>query len=313
MKLRKTLWKGRCKYKVFSNIFSKMQIDIDPNAGFCFGVTNAIDKAEAEIAASGRLLCLGEMVHNHEETSRLEKKGMKTITYDDFAAMHDTTVLLRAHGEPPSTYQIARQNNIHIIDATCPIVLRLHRLIQANAQAHTDAQTVIYGKKDHAEVVGLVGQVNCAAIVISDESQISAIDFHKDIMLYSQTTMNHHKYNEIADKISQQLHATSPHLSFQKYDTVCKSVAHREQKLSDYAASHDTILFVAGANSSNGKYLFHTCRAANPRTHYITSVNDLSEQMLTGADIIGITGATSTPKWLLQQVAEKAALLSEKK
>ncbi|MBR4273151.1 MAG: 4-hydroxy-3-methylbut-2-enyl diphosphate reductase [Bacteroidales bacterium] len=290
-----------------------MQIDIDPNAGFCFGVTNAIDKAEAEIATNGRLLCLGEMVHNHEETSRLEKKGMQTITYDDFAAMHDTTVLLRAHGEPPSTYKIARQNNIHIIDATCPIVLRLHRLIQANAQAHTDAQTVIYGKKDHAEVVGLVGQVNGAAIVISDESQISAIDFHKDIMLYSQTTMNHHKYNEIADKISQKLHATSPQLSFYKYDTVCKSVANREQKLSEYATSHDTILFVAGANSSNGKYLYNTCRTANPRTHYITSVNDLSEQMLIGADIIGITGATSTPKWLLQQVAEKAALLSEKK
>ena len=290
-----------------------MQIDIDPNAGFCFGVTNAINKAEAEIATNGRLLCLGEMVHNHEETSRLEKKGMQTITYDDFAAMHDTTVLLRAHGEPPSTYQIAIQNNIHIIDATCPIVLRLHRLIQANAQAHTDAQTVIYGKKDHAEVVGLVGQVNGAAIVISDESQISAIDFHKDIMLYSQTTMNHHKYNEIADKISQKLHATSPQLSFYKYDTVCKSVANREQKLSEYATSHDTILFVAGANSSNGKYLYNTCRTANPRTHYITSVNDLSEQMLIGADIIGITGATSTPKWLLQQVAEKAALLSEKK
>ena len=132
-----------------------MQIDIDPNAGFCFGVTNAIDKAEAEIATNGRLLCLGEMVHNHEETSRLEKKGMQTITYDDFAAMHDTTVLLRAHGEPPSTYKIARQNNIHIIDATCPIVLRLHRLIQANAQAHTDAQTVIYGKKDTPRLLGL--------------------------------------------------------------------------------------------------------------------------------------------------------------
>jgi 4-hydroxy-3-methylbut-2-enyl diphosphate reductase len=132
-------------------------------------------------------------------------------------------------------------------------------------------------------------------------------------MLYSQTTMNYHKYNEIADKISQQLHETSPHLSFQKYDTVCKSVAHREQKLSDYAMSHDTILFVAGANSSNGKYLFHTCRTVNPRTYYIISVADLNEQMLIGADIIGITGATSTPKWLLQQVAEKAALLSEKK
>ena len=290
-----------------------MQIDIDPNAGFCFGVTNAINKAEAEIAASGRLICLGEMVHNHEETTRLAKMGMTTISHDDFAQIRDTTVLLRAHGEPPSTYETARRNNINIIDATCPIVLRLHRLIQANAQEHPQAQTVIYGKKDHAEVVGLVGQVNGAAIVISDESQISAIDFHKDIMLYSQTTMNYHKYNEIADKISQHLHEISPRLTFQKYDTVCKSVAHREQKLSDYAMSHDTILFVAGANSSNGKYLFHVCCNVNPRTHYITCVADLVPQMLCDAHTVGITGATSTPKWLLQQVAEKASLLSEKK
>ncbi len=290
-----------------------MHIDIDPNAGFCFGVTNAINKAETEIAANGRLLCLGEMVHNHEETSRLAQKGMQTISYKEFATMHDTTVLLRAHGEPPATYETARRNHINIIDATCPIVLRLHKLISANAQAHPQAQTIIYGKKDHAEVVGLVGQVNGNAIVISDESQIPNIDFHKDIMLYSQTTMNHHKYNEIADTICRILNETSPSATFSKYDTVCKSVAQREQKLSDYAANHDTILFVAGANSSNGKYLYHTCRQSNPNTHYITSVADLTPLMLDNAETIGITGATSTPKWLLQQVADKVAIIYDTK
>ena len=290
-----------------------MQIDIDPNAGFCFGVTNAINKAEAEIAANGRLLCLGEMVHNHEETTRLAKMGMTTISHDDFAQMRNTTVLLRAHGEPPTTYETARRNHINIIDATCPIVLRLHRLIQANAQEHPQAQTVIFGKKDHAEVVGLVGQVSGNAIVISDETQIDSIDFARDIMLYSQTTMNHHKYSEIADQISRRLQATTPTATFSKYDTVCKSVAQREQKLSDYATAHDVILFVAGANSSNGKYLFHTCCNANPRTHYITCADDLAPIMLLNAEAIGITGATSTPKWLLQQVADKVAIISNTK
>lgn len=290
-----------------------MHIDIDPNAGFCFGVTNAINKAETEIAASGRLLCLGEMVHNHEETNRLARLGMTTISYSDFQSMHDTTVLLRAHGEPPQTYETARKNNIHIIDATCPIVLRLHRLIQANSLAHPRAQTVIYGKKDHAEVVGLVGQVHGNAIVISSAEQIAAIPTDRDIMLYSQTTMNSHKYNEIAEAINQRLQQANPGATLSKYDTVCKSVSQREQKLSDYAKSFDTILFVAGANSSNGKYLFNTCLQANPRTNYITCADDLEPRMLVDAMSIGITGATSTPKWLLQQVADKAAEMTAEK
>jgi len=290
-----------------------MHIDIDPNAGFCFGVTNAINKAETEIAASGRLLCLGEMVHNHEETNRLAQLGMTTISYSDFQSMRDTTVLLRAHGEPPQTYETARKNNINIIDATCPIVLRLHKLIQANALAHPQAQTVIYGKKDHAEVVGLVGQVHGNAIVISSEEQIAAIPTDRDIMLYSQTTMNSHKYNEIAEAIKQRLQQANPGASLSKFDTVCKSVSQREQKLSDYAKSHDTILFVAGANSSNGKYLYNTCLQANPRTNYITCTDDLVPQMIIDAETIGITGATSTPKWLLQQVADKAAKITDNK
>ncbi|MCQ2249690.1 MAG: 4-hydroxy-3-methylbut-2-enyl diphosphate reductase [Bacteroidales bacterium] len=284
-----------------------MTVDIDTNAGFCFGVTNAINKAENEIQNSGSLYCLGEIVHNHEETSRLAKLGMKTISYQEFCSLSNTTVLLRAHGEPPSTYQTAASNNVYIIDATCPIVLRLHKLIQTNAQQYPDAQTVIFGKKDHAEVVGLVGQVSGNAVVVSAEDEIEMIDFHRSILLYSQTTMNSHKYNNLAEKIASRLRDTSPDAVLRKFDTVCRSVALREQNLSAYARNHDAIMFVAGANSSNGKYLFSTCSKANPRTYYVSSVLDIDPAMLVDVDRLGITGATSTPKWLLQNVADAVA------
>jgi len=284
-----------------------MQIDIDANAGFCFGVTNAISKAEKEIAESGSLYCLGEIVHNHEEASRLAKMGMQTISYQEFSSLRDTTVLLRAHGEPPSTYDIAAANNVCIIDATCPIVLRLHKLIQTNAQKYPESQTVIFGKRDHAEVVGLVGQVDGNAIVLSNDDEIDQIDFQKSILLYSQTTMNSHKYNNLADKIAMRLAATRPDAVLRKFDTVCRSVALREQNLSEYACCHDAILFVAGANSSNGKYLFSTCKKANDRTYYVSKVSDIEDYMLSGVETLGITGATSTPKWLLQNVADEVS------
>lgn len=282
-----------------------MQVDIDANAGFCFGVTNAINKAETELRETGSLFCLGEIVHNHEESSRLSGLGMRTISYDEFADLKDTTVLLRAHGEPPRTYDIADRNNINIIDATCPIVLKLHRLIHNNANEHPGALTVIFGKKDHAEVVGLVGQVDDGnVVVVSSSDEIDMIDFSRDILLYSQTTMNSYKYNALADVIETRLHETSPDAVFRKYDTVCRSVALREQNLSSYAQTHDAILFVAGANSSNGKYLYSTCQKANPNTYYISKVSDIRPEMLVGVCRLGITGATSTPKWLLQDVAE---------
>ncbi len=287
-----------------------MHIDIDTNAGFCFGVTNAISKAETEIAQSGRLYCLGEIVHNHEETSRLEKLGMRTISYAEFAQLHSTTVLLRAHGEPPSTYATAEANNVDIIDATCPIVLRLHKLIQTNAQMYPDARTVIFGKKDHAEVVGLVGQVGGDAVVVSDEAEIEMIGFDKSILLYSQTTMNSHKYNNLAEKIAQKLASCNPGAVLRKFDTVCRSVALREQNLTAYASSHDAILFVAGANSSNGKYLFSTCSKANPNTYYVSRISDIDPSMMKGVVSLGITGATSTPKWLLQDIADAVARMA---
>lgn len=288
-----------------------MTIDIDPNAGFCFGVTNAIEKAELEISQSGKLLCLGEMVHNQEETGRLEKLGMQTISNDEFSKLKDCTVLFRAHGEPPQTYKTAEQNNIRIIDATCPIVLGLHKIIAHNYQLNPEAQTVIFGKKDHAEVVGLVGQVGGNAIVISSENEISSIDFSKSVLLYSQTTMNAHKYEKIAETIRQKLAQESPQLLFKKFNTVCKSVATREQKLVDYAKQYDAILFVAGSNSSNGKYLYSTCKTSNPRTYYVSTSKDFAPEMFQSVSKLGITGATSTPKWLLNAIADKAKQYAE--
>ena len=286
-----------------------MIVEIDENAGFCSGVTNAINKAEAEISASGSLFCLGEMVHNQEEMSRLEKLGMKTVTYNEFENFSDCTVLIRAHGEPPETYALAKKNNISLIDATCPIVLRLHKIIYQNSIQNPDYQTVIFGKKDHAEVVGLVGQVGGKAVVISKEEETVKIDFTKSIFLYSQTTMNVHDYEKVAEKIEIRLKATSPDKVFKKFNTVCRSVSKREEKLSEYAKKFDAVLFVAGSNSSNGKYLFSTCKASNPNSYYISSEKDLTPEMTKGVERLGITGATSTPKWLLRLIAEKAAEL----
>lgn len=288
-----------------------MIIDIDQKAGFCFGVTNAITKAEAEIAKSGSLLCLGEMVHNQEETQRLSDLGMKTISYENFGVTHNATVLFRAHGEPPSTYQTAVNNNINVIDATCPIVLRLHNLIYENTLKYPEAQTVIFGKKDHAEVVGLVGQVRGGnVVVVSSADEISKIDFTKTILLYSQTTMSYESYESLATEIDLRIKQINPEGKLLKFNTICSSVKSRVANLHDYVRRFDAVLFVAGANSSNGKYLFSACQKANPRTYYISQISGITPEMLNGVDRLGITGATSTPKWLLQSVGEAALLVN---
>ena len=283
-----------------------MTTDIDPNAGFCFGVTNAIKKAEDEIAQNGSLLCLGEMVHNQEETQRLSDLGMKTLSYQDFRTTKNTTVLFRAHGEPPETYRIANANNINVIDATCPIVLRLHKLIHENALKYPQAQTVIFGKKDHAEVVGLVGQVDGSVVVVSSAEEISKIDFSKDILLYSQTTMNNESYESLSQQIDTLTKQHNPNGLYLKFNTICRSVMARVSNLVEYVQRFDAILFVAGANSSNGRYLFSACHRANPRTYYISQLSDFMPEMFQNVDSMGITGATSTPRWLLQSVEAKA-------
>ena len=286
-----------------------MIVEIDENAGFCFGVTNAINKAEKEISGSGKLFCLGEMVHNQEEMSRLESLGMTTVSYQDFETFENCTVLIRAHGEPPKTYEIAQKNNISIIDATCPIVLRLHKIIHQNFLQNPDFQTVIFGKKDHAEVVGLVGQVGQGAVVVSTENEVDTIDFTKSILLYSQTTMNVHDYEKIAEIIEQRLKQISPEKTFKKFNTVCRSVSQREEKLSEFAKKFDAVLFVAGGNSSNGKYLYSTCKTFNSKTYYISSESDLTLKMFENVEKLGVTGATSTPEWLLKKIASKALKL----
>lgn len=278
-------------------------IEIDENSGFCFGVTTAISKAEEELKKTGRLYCLGDIVHNSDEVERLRSIGLVTITHEQMAQLHDVKVLLRAHGEPPSTYQLAQRNNIEIIDATCPVVLRLQRRIKDTYSHNPRPQIVIYGKKGHAEVVGLVGQTCGDAIVVENTDQLSSVDMDKDIALYSQTTKSLEGFNEMIDAIAA---GKSEHTKFESYDTICRQVANRVERLKNFAANHHTVLFVAGEKSSNGRILYGHCHDANPRTYLVSNENHIRPEWLDGADSIGICGATSTPRWLMENVKRRA-------
>lgn len=285
-------------------------IEIDKDSGFCFGVTAAIGKAEEQLAADGQLYCLGDIVHNSDEVERLKTKGLHTITHDQLAALHDVKVLLRAHGEPPSTYETARQNNIHIIDATCPVVLKLQQRIKSACQ-RTDRQPqiVIYGKLGHAEVNGLVGQTGGTAIVVEDIAGLDKIDFSRDIALYSQTTKSLEGFRTIIEEIKRR---KTPEAKFESFDTICRRVSNRVDHLKQFAAEHEVILFVAGSKSSNGKILYSHCREVNPRSYLISNATHLDPKWLEGAESIGICGATSTPRWLMEQVRDKAdSLISD--
>ena len=277
-------------------------IEIDSKSGFCFGVVTAIRKAETELEASGQLYCLGDIVHNNNEVERLEGCGLKTITHDDLGKLHDVKVLLRAHGEPPSTYKIARDNNICIIDATCPVVLQLQKRIKATYDSPGAPQVVIYGQTGHAEVNGLVGQTDGTAIVVESLADIDRIDFSRDIALYSQTTKSVEGLNELAREINQRLH---PGATLTVHDTVCRQVAGRVDHLRQFAAGHSLIIFVAGAKSSNGKILFNHCRAVNSNSYLISDASELRPEWIRDTDTIGICGATSTPRRLMEQVRDK--------
>ena len=277
-------------------------IEIDSKSGFCFGVVTAIRKAETELEASGQLYCLGDIVHNNNEVERLEGCGLKTITHDDLGKLHDVKVLLRAHGEPPSTYKIARDNNICIIDATCPVVLQLQKRIKATYDSPGAPQIVIYGQTGHAEVNGLVGQTDGTAIVVEGIADIDRIDFSRDIALYSQTTKSVEGLNELAREINQRLH---PGATLTVHDTVCRQVAGRVDHLRQFAAGHSLIIFVAGAKSSNGKILFNHCRAVNSNSYLISVASELRPEWIRDTDTIGICGATSTPRRLMEQVRDK--------
>lgn len=276
-------------------------IEIDKESGFCFGVTTAIKKAEEELAKGTPLYCLGDIVHNGQECERLKKLGLITINHEEYAKLKNVKVLLRAHGEPPETYRIAAENNIEIIDATCPVVLRLQKRIKqeyTTKESEKDKQIVIYGKNGHAEVLGLVGQTNGEAIVIEKIQEVSKIDLNKDVRLYSQTTKSLDEFREIVSYIEKNI---SPNATFQYFDTICRQVANRMPNVRKFAASHDVILFVSGQKSSNGKILFQECKGVNDRTYQVDKPEDIDMDWFKDARSIGVCGATSTPKWLMDK------------
>ena len=275
-----------------------MQIEIDDNSGFCFGVTTAIKKAEEKLADGETLYCLGDIVHNGMEVERLTAAGLVTIDHEQLRNLTNAKVLLRAHGEPPETYRIAEKNNIEIIDATCPVVLALQRRIKRQFDQHPDAQIVIFGKKGHAEVLGLVGQTNQKAIVIEKFDDVSKLDFTRDIYLYSQTTKSLDEFKRIIDYCQSRI---SPEATFRSFDTVCRQVANRMDRVKTFSSKHDLILFVCGNKSSNGKVLFNQCLSVNKNSHLIESAAEIKSEWLYGVESVGICGATSTPKWLMEE------------
>jgi 4-hydroxy-3-methylbut-2-enyl diphosphate reductase len=280
-------------------------VEIDRDSGFCFGVVNAIKSAEKELLEDNELYCLGDIVHNSQEVARLRKKGLVAINHVDLEDIRNRKVLLRAHGEPPSTYETAARNNIRIIDATCPVVLQLQKKIQRhyrNLDRNNTSQIVILGKIGHAEVNGLVGQTEGKAIVIEKKEDLDKLDFRKDIYLFAQTTMSLDNFREIEDGIRSRL---KENVAFQSFDTICRQVANRIPNIKKFATRHDLVLFVAGEKSSNGKVLFGECKKANANTFLISHPDEINLEWLKNVQSVGICGATSTPKWLMEEVAKR--------
>ncbi len=278
-----------------------IHIEIDRGSGFCFGVTRAINKAEEELEKGETLYCLGDIVHNGKECDRLRKLGLITIDHDAFHRLHDAKVLLRAHGEPPQTYADAGANRIDIIDATCPVVLHLQERIKKeyDLKDSPDKQIVIFGKNGHAEVMGLVGQTEGKAIVIEKTEEVKKLDFNKDIRLYSQTTKPLDEFRAIVEYIRQHI---SPQATFRYYDTICRQVANRMPHIREFASRHDVVFFVCGKKSSNGRVLFNECRSVNPRSYLIDTAAEIDIRRLPEDCVsVGICGATSTPKWLMEE------------
>lgn len=295
-----------------------MTCSIDTNSGFCFGVTRAIKAAESELG-NGPLYCLGDIVHNGQEVARLEQMGLQTIDYDDLRTLPShSRVLLRAHGEPPSTYWIARQRGIEIIDATCPVVKKLQDRIRACYEQHKNdeslpPQIIIYGKPGHAEVIGLQGQTNNTAIVIENTEQLDKIDFSRPIYLFSQTTKSVEGFHALVEAIKnhpslQRGAGGGSSFALEAHDTICRNVANRVAQLQAFARANDLVIFVGGTKSSNAKVLFNHCKQANERTYFVSSAEEMSEELIQesrAAERVGICGATSTPLWLMEQVRDR--------
>ena len=278
---------------------NNLSIEIDEGSGFCFGVTTAIKKAEEELAKGTRLYCLGDIVHNGMEVERLHEQGLITINHEDMRSLHGVKVLLRAHGEPPETYALAKKNDIEIIDATCPVVLALQRRIKLQYDLNPKAQIVIFGKRGHAEVLGLVGQTESHAIVVEKVEDVKRLDFSRDIYLYSQTTKSLDGFHQIIDYIQAHMQQGA---TFKSFDTICRQVANRMPNIAAFASKHDLVLFVSGRKSSNGKVLFKECHSVNPRSYQIEKPEEIEMEWFSDdVHTAGICGATSTPKWLMEQ------------
>lgn len=286
-------------------------IEIDEGSGFCFGVTTAIHKAEEELSNKGPLHCLGDIVHNESECNRLHNLGLITIDHNSFKELPcGSKVLLRAHGEPPATYAIAAAHNINIIDATCPVVLQLQRRIKKVYDEEQRPQIVIYGKRGHAEVLGLVGQTEGAAIVIECLEEAANLDFTRNICLFSQTTKSLSGFRSVVEFITANIQSPA---TFRYYDTICRQVANRLPNVSAFAARHDIIIFACGLKSSNGKVLYEACRKVNARSYMVDTPQAISPEWFEGVSSVGICGATSTPKWLMEECKDAIYHMLSKK
>lgn len=293
-----------------------MNITIDHESGFCFGVVFAIQMAEAELDESGTLYCLGDIVHNNMEVDRLTKKGLKIINHDQFRELRDCKVLIRAHGEPPETYQTAIKNNIELIDASCPVVLKLQNRVRTSFEEvkENNGQVVIYGEPGHAEVNGLVGQTEGEAIIVTGEHDLDKIDYNRPVYLFSQTTKSTAGFQQIQDAIEKRVkdfRGVREVGELIANDTICRQVSNREPQLQKFAARFDVVVFVSGKKSSNGKALYEVCKKVNPNTHFISEVAEIQDSWFEGAQEIGICGATSTPMWLMEDVANYLGLMHQ--
>lgn len=278
-----------------------MRVEIDENSGFCTGVVNAIQKAEKELE-KGELYCIGDIVHNNLEMERLKAMGLRTIEHGEFGRLSRCRVLFRAHGEPPASYETAKANGIEVIDASCPVVLNLQKKIRKAYESTKEngGQIVIYGKRGHAEVIGLVGQTNGEALVVESEDDLRQVDFSRPVILFSQTTKSLEGFRTVTE-----LMRKAGGDSVTVHDTICRKVANRIPQLKEFARQHDVIIFVSGEKSSNGKQLFAVCREANPRTYFVQSAAEVVPDMTQGAESVGISGATSTPAWIMEEIRRK--------
>ncbi len=296
--------------RLFIRIFGVMKVTIDSQSGFCFGVVYAIQMAEEELERSGKLYCLGDIVHNNMEVERLRSKGLEIIDHERLRVLSDCKVLIRAHGEPPETYQIALRNNIELIDASCPVVLKLQNRVRLSFDevVEHDGQVVIYGEIGHAEVNGLVGQTSGKAIIVRNEEDLDQVDFSRPVYFFSQTTKSTKGFEKMKSLIEERSQKAVEDEVRDEYlttnDTICRQVSNREPQLRKFADQHDVILFVSGKKSSNGKALFEVCRSVNPNTYFISDTDEIDTDWLTGKETVGICGATSTPMWLMEKAAD---------